>query len=205
MKILFRGSIFILLSGSIAFGVNVLISSYRTSPRHEIGVYDSKLTGEKVSWAGPRIGETIELSKLISFNNLSFKDVSNAKLVMLLVINPGCIVCQTTTDQMREIENFTAKNAIEFSVVSFRRDVSLSELQSFREHAGLSVQIFSFDGNETDISPSSTGLQYPTYILTNGNGKILRIFAGSQNDLGLRQKLTEQIKFDTLEESRQIY
>ena len=172
----------------------------RPTVNPEAGVYDSKLEGPRISWVGPQIGETIELNRLRSIDNKNPKDEFEYDILIFLVINPGCPACQSSTDQMREVEHFASENAIGFSMASFRRDVSLVDLQVFRDFAGLSSRMFSFEGNESDISPTSNGLQYPSYISTDDDGKNLRIFAGSHQDDTLRKKLTEQIKGDTLRE-----
>jgi hypothetical protein len=206
LHIIIFAIIFAAICGSTAYGINYLISFYRlkTTINSGLAAYDSKMEGSNVSWVGPRIGETIPIKRLKTFDQSNPTEGFNDEFMMFLVINPGCPVCQGTGDQMKEIEQFAKQNSIGFFLVSFNKEVTLPYLLVFRDSAGLSSKVFSFDGVETEISPNTIGLQYPSYILTNRNGEILRIFAGSHMDDTIRKNLTAQLEEITLLEKKTL-
>jgi len=190
-------SVFFTLTVTIGYATNLLISNYKLLAIQDSPRYDSKLDGPNVSWMGPLIGEVIPLARLTDSAGKNVRREVMRDRLFLLVVNPGCEVCESTTDQMRAIERFAGYNSIGFAVVSFKKDLPLSSLHAFSVSAGLSANQYLFDGYETDLSPNSRGLQYPAYILTDTNGQILRILAGSHENPEVRETMTEQIMADT--------
>lgn len=187
------------LSIVFTLGIQYSFSFYDYFQTENAKFYDSKLEKPNSSWLGPTIGEKLPLDLLKDSHGNFLKDNRNGNLLMLLVIDPKCIVCNMTTSQMREIENQVKQILVDFAVVSFNPSIPMSELQKFNETANLSSTFYSFDGKEPDLK-----LQYPAYILVNADGIILRVFAGSNADEQTQREMSEEIIKDTLEEKESL-
>lgn len=185
----------LILSVVVALGITYSFSLYQYVQSTNAKFYDSKLEKSNSNWLGPKIAEKLDLSKLKDSNGNFLKGNRNENLLLLLVIDPNCIVCKTTTNQMREIENQTKQISVDFAVVSFNPSISISDLQKFNEIANLTAIFYSFNGKDPDLK-----LQYPSYILVNTDEKILRIFAGSNADEQTQREMSKEIIKDTLKE-----
>lgn len=185
----------VILSVVFAAGIQYSFSAYDYFKTRNVKLYDSKLEKPDSNWLGPKIGEKLDLSKLKDKNGNYLENNRNNNLLMLLVVAPDCIVCNTTTSQMREIENQTKQISVDFAVVSFNPSTQISDLMKFNETAHLASTFYSFDGKDPDLK-----LQFPAYILVNTDNTILRVFAGSNPDEQTQNEMSKQIIKDTLEE-----
>lgn len=147
----------VILSCLVALGIQYSYSFYRDFPSANVKFYDSKLEEGKNGWVGPKIGEKIDLTSLTDVRGKTLQESHREKLIMILVINPQCIVCQSSTDQMKQLEDQSNQNKIDFVVASFNSQVSLSDVQKFTDFAELTSTAYTFAGDETDISPSTKG------------------------------------------------
>ncbi|MFM9905006.1 MAG: hypothetical protein ACKVQJ_10605 [Pyrinomonadaceae bacterium] len=155
-------------------------------------------------WLGPKIGQGIDLNRIRGGNGSSLRQDRSKKLLMILVIDPTCVASQLSVDQMQQVESRIKQNEIDFALVSFKSKTSVKDVESFANLAKLNSNSYSFDGEETDISPGSQGLQYPAFILTDTNGVILRIFAGTSESEQIRTRMSDEIMDDTLREKNRF-
>lgn len=186
--------VFATLSLMFALSITYSFSLYRYIQSKNATFYDSKLE-KTTSWLGPKIGEKLDLSNLKDNNGKFLIENRKENLLMLLVIDPKCIICQKSTNQMRELESQAKQISIDFAIVSFNPSIPMSDLQNFNETANLSSTFYSFGGKDPNLK-----LQFPTYILVNTDNKILRIFAGSNTDEQIQREMSKEIIKDTLKE-----
>jgi hypothetical protein len=194
-KTILSAFICLILAIAFTFGIRYSLAFYQSFQPY----YDSKLTSNKSGWMGPKINEYLDLSILDNSKGTSLPSNLKNNLLLLLVIDPSCVVCNNSTDQMREVEKEAQSNSIDFAVASFDPFLKVEDVFKFNDVANLKSDYYSTEG----INPNLK-LQFPTYFLVNSRGKILRIFLGADPDEKTRMKQAKEIIYYTLQEKESL-
>lgn len=146
-------------------------------------------------WAGPDVGQRIDLRRLKDRNGGTLLNTLTARPVMLITVDPQCGLCKLTIEQMQEISQRVREKGIRYCVVSFTSPQPASFFR-FADSLNLDVSAFLWAIDEEQPAKSLSSMTIPSHLLLDSNGRILGKWPGSNEDQSIRRRITNQILTD---------
>jgi hypothetical protein len=162
--------------------------------------YDSKIA-KQYDWIGPKPGEVIDTDKLVNTEGVSLDKLPKAGLMLLTVVEPECAASKESDEQMRFLsEKLTGRN-IDYFLVCFSRKVSAESLSGFVDSLNLQAKSFSWNDDFENVLPSIKSIVYPSHILIDSKGVVIKTFPGTSSDRSIRDRMVRQVLKEVLEQS----
>jgi hypothetical protein len=201
-----RFGIGVVIGAVIAFGLAAMTSkaffvgkqSANTSPFLTEGFDFSPLRSADNVWRGPDIGEKIDLTRLRTKNGETLASVIGKRPIVLVSVNPDCGMCKAAKDEMSYLREKLSSMDINYYIVFFASETP--RLDFFRYGDSLKVGAPSFLWNADSGPPPESVFKIvnPSHLLLNVDGTVIRVWPGSNNDKGVRDRMAHQIMAETL-------
>lgn len=155
-----------------------------------------KLQSEDKDFAKYRVGDKIDLNKLVTTDDSRFTLVMRQKLLLLVVIDPVCGYCKLSKDIMEETRKTAEKIGIDYYPVLFTSNPSKANLKKYAQSLGFEE---SLKWENISKPPELfAGMPTPAHILVDRDGTILQIWFSSNNDEKIRKRMSDQLSADLL-------
>ncbi len=143
-----------------------------------------------------KVGEKINLANLRNSENQQISQVAKENLLMFALIDPLCPACKFSNDMMSEIRKTAKSSNIGYYPILVSPSQQDVDLKGFAQEFGFQ-DCFHFV-SDTDSSDQINQSLTPTHILTNSNGIVVQVWAGTNKDEAIRKVMAEQISTDLL-------
>lgn len=147
---------------------------------------------------GPAIGERIDLENLRDPDDRSLANTIGEHPALIVAVSPGCPMCKTSADEMKEIRTRVQKVGIEYYVVSFATSPNPEAFFKFADSLNTGAPAFIRSMSEETPPERFTEILVPSHFLVDRSGKVMRKWPGSANAELIRQRMANQIVTDTL-------
>ena len=185
----------LLFSLTMLFTALLFVSSQRSSP-HSVEGFDFTPILKMKPEGGPDIGTRIDLTKLVSREEISLASTITKGRAMIALLNPRCALCRIATDTMRDIKERIKQYDVEYYIVSFNSSEPASVFK-YCDSLGLDTPVFVWSSKEGSPSELLSAMVTPSHILINEKGTIIDKWPGSNEDKALRERMANQIILDT--------
>ena len=163
--------------------------------------YDYETTiARGYEWAGPKQGETIDINRLININGITLAKLSKNDLILMTVVDPGCGACKITQEQFRFLDENLEGRAIDRYLVCFSQKVSPSGLSDYVKTLDLSTDSLSWSGDLESVPTSIAKIVFPSHILVDSNGIVIRTFPGTSAEKRVRNRMVKRVLEEVLTE-----
>lgn len=153
-------------------------------------------------WAGPKRDEIIDTKYLLNRNNVSLAQIPKSRLSLLTVVDPSCGACKLTREQFRFLSDKLPKNGIDYYVVTFSPNVTSAELSEYVKSLGLDANSFAWSNGLESVLPSLKTIAYPSQILIDSNGKVIKSFPGTNPEKRVRERMVRQVLKEAIGEKK---
>ena len=155
---------------------------------------------KQFDWIGPKRGEILDSNYLVDKNGFTLAALTKNDLILLTVIDPGCGACKQTREQFRFLdENLVGKNVDRF-IVCFSPTVSPSEMVEYVKAMELNTNSLTWTNGLESVLPSIKMIAFPTHILIDSNGTVIKSFPGTNNDKHVRDRMVRRVLEEVLKE-----
>lgn len=177
-------------------------SSYFFNFIEDIRGYDY---GPKIAkgydWIGPKDGEVIDLLSLRDENGVSIANKTASRLILLTVVDPSCPACKETADQFQFLNNEVKKIGVNYYIVCFSPKVQAGELSEYKTSLNLDTESMSWSNDFSKILPSIKAIAFPSHILVDSKGIVIKTFPGTSNETRIRDRMVRQVFYEVKAES----
>lgn len=146
---------------------------------------------------GPAIGERIDLENLRDPDDKSLANTIGEHPALIVAVSPGCPMCKTSADEMKEIRTRVERAGIEYYVVSFATSPNPEAFFKFADSLNTGPAFLRSMSKETPPE-RFTEILVPSHFLVDRGGKVMRKWPGSANAELIRHRMANQIVTDTL-------
>lgn len=154
--------------------------------------YDSKIA-KGYDWVGPKPGEIIDTNYLVNTNGTTLGQLPRNDLLLFTVVDPTCGACKQTREQLRFLDENLSGKGIDYFIVCFSPKVSPLELSDYVKSLSLDTDSLSWsNGLETELSSIKT-IAYPSHILVNSNGTVIKSFPGTSVEKPVRDRMVREV------------
>ncbi|GEM_PF-3020064 len=161
--------------------------------------YDSKIA-RQYDWIGPKPGEIIDTSHLLDSEGRSLKSFSTKRVILLTVVDPDCAASRATKDQFRFLDENSEANGVDRFIVCFIPKVSSLSLSDYVSSLNLSTKSLAWNSGLVNVLPSITSIAYPSHILIEPDGTVIKSFPGTSNEKVVRERMVRQVLKEVLVE-----
>lgn len=154
--------------------------------------YDSKIA-KQYDWIGPKPGEIIDSNHLVNISGVSLEQFPKKELLLLTVVDPECPACKQSEEQLHFLQNNLTKEGIDYFIVCFSKKVSPSELSDYVRSLSLPSTSFSWADDFNNVLPSIKSIVFPSHILIDSKGFVIKTFPGTSNDKRIRDRMVRQV------------
>ncbi|MCU1265235.1 MAG: hypothetical protein JWM21_1553 [Acidobacteria bacterium] len=193
-RLLRYGIALLLIVAALSF---VLLQKNRTSA--DEGYRFDYVQGED-DWAGPRLGEQIDLRPLKNKDGSPLAGRIGSRLNMLVLIDPQCGACQAAADQLRSVREQITARGVPYYMVSITSTVPRADYFSYASGLNLDAEAYLWTMNEAKPSAELYSMVLPSHILVDAQGRIVRKWPGTSPNDSIRRRMAHQIVADTLTE-----
>jgi len=141
----------------------------------------------------PEIGSRIELADLQTSRREKLSSLLNGELVLMAVVDPGCIPCESSKDMMHNLRKNTDELGIKYLPIVLRRFPSI-DVQHYAETLGFETCIQWT--SELPVPQLLRSMGTPSHILTTKDGLVLQVWHGTAVDQDTRIRMSDQIASD---------
>jgi len=142
-----------------------------------------------------RIGEKIELTKLRSIRPDSSQLFEDAKLILLVVVDPECPFVKISGDISKEIKSRLSNSGIRYLPVVFTSVKPNVDLLAYAQSIGFhDLLIRDQASGSLDIL---SRMPTPSHVLVDNEGIILQVWFSSSRDFEVSRRMSAQIISDT--------
>lgn len=154
---------------------------------------------EEESWAGPRIGESIDLTRLKDRHRRPLISAVEHEFCMVALIDPECAAAKAALDQLAGVREGIAKEGIPYYPISLVP--STSEIDFFTYADSLKLgDAYLWRKSEPAPPARLFMMVLPSHLLLTKNGTIVRKWPGTSPAQLNRARMVNQIVSDTLHE-----
>jgi hypothetical protein len=144
-------------------------------------------------WAGPKSGESLDLSQLISFGNSRASDLGRDSPILLTVIEKDCWATKLAKEQISFIESESRRIGLNHIVVSLNSKYNLDEIYTFSSGLGLNSDVYVWVPNSSEVNRSLVMMVVPSHVLVKGDGTVIKSFPGTSKDRRVRQHMAAEM------------
>lgn len=145
---------------------------------------------------GPKIGETIDLTKIYDLHGNRLSDSVKGKLLIIAVVDPDCPACESAQSDLHIIENESNKLGLEYFAVSFSSKYSSNEFSTYSKKIAFHSNFLIWK-DETPAPNALLHIVTPSHIMVDDKGKVIYVWLGTSKDEGVRKRMRDQIIADT--------
>ena len=156
--------------------------------------------GDNESWAGPRVGERIDLQRLKDRYGVGIKSAGQKHVMMIVLIDPECGACAAATDQLQGVHDRVAEKGVPYYLVSVTSSVSAPDFFAYADSFDLKSPAYLWGPTEPKPPSALYSMVLPSHLLLNDDGTILRKWTGTAISDYDRARMVNQIVSDTLAE-----
>lgn len=109
------------------------------------------------------------------------------------MLDPECGASGAVRDQFEFIRSSLQAEEVDYFVVSFSQKLSAFELADYLRKFDDSSQTFIWKGDYVNIPETINKMVYPTFILVDSSGKVIKTFPGTDKTKSVREKMSIQI------------
>lgn len=187
---------FFVITSLIVLAVSYSKNTTATSIWVKQGFDFRKLHTEDSNLSPYKVGDKINLSNLRNSDNQPISQVAKENLLLFVVIDPLCPACKFSKDSMNGIRKTAKTNNIGYHPILIAQSQPEIDLKSLGQEFGFQ-DCFQFV-SDTDSSDQLKRSLTPTHILTNSDGVVVQVWAGTNKDEAIRKIMGEQISSDLL-------
>lgn len=103
-------------------------------------------TSENESWAGPKVGEQVDLERVKDRRGVSLSRLAEKELFVIVLIDPQCPAGAASSDQLQGVRDRIAQHGVPYYLVSVTSSVPAHEFFAYADSLNLATSAF-FVGN----------------------------------------------------------
>ena len=161
--------------------------------------YEAKIA-KGYDWVGPKRGEIVDTSLLLNSDDVPLSKIQKKDLLVLTVVDPECGACKITRDQFRFLSENLKENGIGYYTVTFSPNVSPVQLSEYVKSLGLNSDSLAWSNGLETVLPSLKSIAYPTHILIDSNGAVIKSFPGTSYDKNVRDRMVREVVRQVIDE-----
>ena len=154
--------------------------------------YDSKIAKE-YDWIGPKKGEIIDSKNLVNTDGVSLSQIPKSNLLVLTVVDPTCGACRLTQEQFSYLNERLTEDGMDYLIVSFSPKVSPATLSTYVKLLNIPSRSFAWSSDLESVLPSLRTIAYPSHILIDSSGTVIKTFPGTNGDRRIRDRMVRQV------------
>jgi hypothetical protein len=148
-------------------------------------------------WNGPRVGDSIDTTKMVSRSGQSLYDaLKKQELTMLIVVDPTCGTCTKSTSYMKQVRDQMAQLRIPYNVTGFVPSQQPSAFYDYADLLKLDSPSYRWDYQATQLPISLEKMIVPTHLLIDRRQVIRGLWPGGGNNTLVTGKMLQQITAD---------
>jgi len=156
--------------------------------------------GSNESWAGPKVGERIELQRLKDRHGVPLRSTAGKPLLMIVLIDPECGACKAALDQLQGVHDRIKQEGIPYYLVSVTSSVPVDDFFTYANSLDLNSPVYLWGRNEPQPPPALYSMVLPSHLLLSSDGTIVRKWPGTSVSDFDRARMVNQIVSDALRE-----
>ena len=196
MTKLTRISLSILLFGVLSAVIALIVSggSLYTDLLRVIGPgeFETRVASGQ-NWIGPAPGSRIEIESLFNADGIPLNRLTKSKIVLLTVVEPTCGACTISRDQYKTLAAEMKSSGIDYFIVSFSPKHNAMEVRDYTRKLGIDVESVAWTRSLEDLSASINMIAYPSHMLLDLDGNVIKTFPGTSIERSLRARMTGEI------------
>lgn len=196
-------SILLLSSGVFAFaawGTRSLLSSKPRVMLQPGEGFDFKLILDQNSNnIGPKVGERIDLIKLISSEGKTMASIAGIQPIMIVPISSSCAMCKIAADQMRDVRERVQQLGVQFFPVLLTPSKQPLSFFSYAASLNIDSRAFIWSPEYSPPPESLIKIIVPSHLLLDHTGIVLGKWPGGHKEEAVRKRMANQIVADTAE------
>ncbi|PYS99922.1 MAG: hypothetical protein DMF63_09620 [Acidobacteria bacterium] len=154
--------------------------------------YDAKIA-KQYAWIGPNPGEVIDVTKLQDTDGSTLDQLSNTDLILLTVVDPECAAAKESEEQMRFLDESLKQKGVDYFLAYFSRKISPGNLSEYTNSLTVDAKPLSWADDFENVLPSIKAIVYPSHILIDSKGRVIKTFPGTSNDRAVRFRMVRQV------------
>lgn len=179
-------------------GVSLIVERIRIQQGFDFDAKASRIAPAN----GPLRGQVIETGKLIDSSGTPLSLKVRHKLVLLVVADPHCPASLGSRDQIEFVAINLRKEPVDSFIVTFASKTSFGDLHRFATSLDIAIEPLAWNGGPDNILPAVGEMVIPSFILTDGQGAVIKTFAGTDPDPLSRKRMAYQIVREVVEHTR---
>jgi peroxiredoxin len=152
------------------------------------------------SWAGPPVGERIDLTRLKNAHGMPLSAAIADGFSMIVLVDPGCAAAQAASDQLKLVREAVTKVGVHYYLVSVTSSVSSAEFDEYAHSLASDAPAYLWSQNEATPSQQLYGMVLPSHILIDRRGSIVHKWPGTDVSADVRERMAKEIIADTIAE-----
>ncbi len=154
--------------------------------------YESKIA-KQYGWIGPKPGEILDPNYLVNTNGTTLYQLPKNELILLTVVDPGTGACKQTREQMLFLDENLQGKGVDRFIVCFSQKVSPSDLSEYVKSINLNTSSLSWTNGLESILPSIKAIVFPSHILIDSDGIVIKSFPGTSNEKLVRDRMAREV------------
>lgn len=148
---------------------------------------------------GPRIGEQIDLTKLINSEGNTMASIAGTKPIMIVPISRSCAMCKIATDQIRDVRERVQRFGVQFFPVLVTPSKQVSSFFSYATSLNIGSSAYIWSSEYSPPPESLLTIIVPSHLLLDHTGVVLGKWPGGHKEETMRKRMANQIVADTAE------
>lgn len=156
-------------------------------------------TVEEESWAGPKIGRTIDLTRLKDRDGTPLLAAGEHEFLMVAIVDPECAAAKAASDQLTGVREGITKEGVPYYPISVIASTSETDFFTYADSLNLG-KAYLWRKSEPEPPAELYSMVVPSHLLLTKDGTVVRKWPGTNPSKAIRARMVNQIVSDTLHE-----